>query len=474
MLTPESVDLLGPTPDAGGLRADRRTSLLKGLWTFGWPVVVPAGLFVLAVAIYACMVGGVLFAIGMFTLAFIIVTVLLLAILFWIYSRLRALEASDEPDNTMPDRAVLSATMALENDGDQNHLFGISVMKPGWLRGLTLRLAYWVIAQLAATQFRPGFLGGIGTIHFARWILLPGTDKLLFLSNYGGSWETIWRTSSPRPARPHRCLENTYGFPRTENLFLEGASDGDRFKRWARRQQRPTLFWYSAYPNNTTARIRIGAAIRQGLASASTEDEAADWLSLLGSRVRSADTVQSPQVQSLMFGGMGNLADATCLILRLPDNVAKARSWLAAIAPEISFGDQRPSEYARILSSCSGLQRLGLSQARHWRNSDRLQQGMSDARRPACPGRHSEDSPAHWWWGHGENQPTRRIIYAGAHGRPPKLHAEIDRQCARLREAGGDDPSHCPEVTLGRGRQSRRSALWMGFRSRSYAESRDG
>src|SRR5436190_7773289 len=266
----------------------------------------------------------------------------------------------------MPERAVLSASIALENDGGQNHLFGISVMKPGWLRGLTLRLAYWVIAQLAATQFRPGFLGGIGTIHFARWILLPGTDKLLFLSNYGGSWESYLEDFITKASNGLTGVwSNTYGFPRTENLFLEGAKDGDRFKRWARRQRRPTLFWYSAYPNNTTARIRIGAAIRQGLASASTEDEAADWLSLLGSRVRSADTVQSPQVQSLMFGGMGNLADATCLILRLPDNVAKARSWLAAIAPEISFGDQRPSESARILSfTCSGLPRLGLSQAR--------------------------------------------------------------------------------------------------------------
>ena len=67
---------------------------------------------------------------------------------------------------------------------------GVSVMKPGPLRGLTLRIAFWVIQQMAAKRFRPGFLGEIGTIHFARWVRLPKTNKLLFFSNYGGSWQS--------------------------------------------------------------------------------------------------------------------------------------------------------------------------------------------------------------------------------------------------------------------------------------------
>ena len=44
---------------------------------------------------------------------------------------------------------------------------------------------------------------------------------------------------------------NTVGFAKTEKLFQKGATDGDRLKRWTRRQQQPSLFWYSAYPTLT-------------------------------------------------------------------------------------------------------------------------------------------------------------------------------------------------------------------------------
>ena len=101
------------------------------------------------------------------------------------------------------------------------------------------------------------------------------TRDLLFLSNYGGSWESYLEDFI---TKAHTGLtgiwSNTVGFPRTTNLFQDGATDGERFKRWARRQQVPTGFWYSAYPDLTTANIRTNAAIRQGLAAAMTEDEA--------------------------------------------------------------------------------------------------------------------------------------------------------------------------------------------------------
>lgn len=114
-------------------------------------------------------------------------------------------------------------------------------MQAGLLRGLTLRIAFWVIGQMATKRFRPGFLGDISTIHYARWLRLPKTNKLLFFSNYGGSWESyledfITKASGGLTA----AWSNTVGFPRTENLFFKGAVDGDRFKRWARRQQQPT------------------------------------------------------------------------------------------------------------------------------------------------------------------------------------------------------------------------------------------
>src|SRR2546427_1265670 len=164
------------------------------------------------------------------------------------YAWFRHKERMDVPDDRDPSAQVVGEIMERENKCAQNHLAAVFTMKSGWLRRLTLRLALWVVA-LAPYRSRPGFLSNIGTIHFARWILLPGTDKLLFFSNYTGSWESYLEDFI---LRAHEGLtgiwSNTQGFPRTKNLVQDGAKDGDRFKRWARRQQHPTRFWYAAYP----------------------------------------------------------------------------------------------------------------------------------------------------------------------------------------------------------------------------------
>ncbi len=96
-----------------------------------------------------------------------------------------------------------------------------------------------------------------------------------FLSNYDGSWESYLEDFI---ARLHAGLSaiwsNTRDFPTTINLVEKGAEDGERFKRWARRHQSPTLCWYSAYPELKTNRIRTNAAIRHGFAGATTEEAA--------------------------------------------------------------------------------------------------------------------------------------------------------------------------------------------------------
>src|SRR5882672_700613 len=102
------------------------------------------------------------------------------------YLRLRRKEEDDVPDTRDPSATAVGEIMARENRCAQNHLTAVSTMKPGMLRRLVLRIVLWFIG-VSTRYFRPGTLQGIGTIHFARWILLPGTDKLLFFSNYGGS-----------------------------------------------------------------------------------------------------------------------------------------------------------------------------------------------------------------------------------------------------------------------------------------------
>src|SRR4029450_11388113 len=83
----------------------------------------------------------------------------------------------------------VGAIVERENRSAQNPLAAVSTMKPGMLRRLALRIVFWSIG-VSSRYYRPGTLQGIGTIHFARWILVPGTNKLLFFSNYCGSWES--------------------------------------------------------------------------------------------------------------------------------------------------------------------------------------------------------------------------------------------------------------------------------------------
>jgi len=57
----------------------------------------------------------------------------------------------------------------------------------GKFRMRTLKGVLWIINRLAKTSFIKGNLGGIPTIHFARWLLIDDDRRLLFFSNYDGS-----------------------------------------------------------------------------------------------------------------------------------------------------------------------------------------------------------------------------------------------------------------------------------------------
>lgn len=317
---------------------------------------------------------------------------------------LRRREKSDQPDDSVPNQDVLSEAVANEDSQSTvyNHLTGVSRMKPGKLRALTLRLAFWVIGQFAARNFKPGHLGDLGTIHFARWARLPGTDKLLFFSNYGGSWESYLEDFITKAASGLTSVwSNTAGYPRTRFLFFDGATDGDRFKRWARRQQIPTRFWYAANPSVSTARIRTNAAIRNGLARVATHDEAQAWLALLGSRARPQSEIERIDVQTVMFGGLPNYPSSACVMFRLPAGGSESRAWLREISGEINFGpDPTPGQVNQIALTASGLEKLGLTKTELEQFSLPFRQGM--ASRQGILSDTGDDDPDRWEWGHGD------------------------------------------------------------------------
>jgi deferrochelatase/peroxidase EfeB len=274
-------------------------------------------------------------------------------------------------------------------------------MKPGMLRRFTLRFAFWVVGQLATRFFLPGHLGSLGTINFARWVTVPKTGDLLFMSNYGGSWESYLEDFI---TKAHAGLtgiwSNTVGYPKTSNLFEEGATDGERFKHWARRQQIPTAFWYSAYPASTTSNIRTNALIRQGLGAAMTEDEARSWLTLFGSEVRPVSALEANEIQSLVFGGLGFMNEGMALLFGLSDDHAKSKSWLAELLPQIRFSDGRTWPDATVLGlAASALPKLGLPDDSMATFPAAFVDGMAAPWRARALGDVGTSAPTEWDWG---------------------------------------------------------------------------
>jgi hypothetical protein len=140
----------------------------------------------------------------------------------------------------------------------------------------------FAVRTLAKMLYVHGKLGPIDTIHCARWVRIDKGDRLLFFSNYDGSWESylgefvdklsLWLTA---------VWSNTHEFPTTTNLFRDGARDEEWFKRWTRKNQLYTHVWYAAYPNTSVQNVNESAALREGLHKNLTDQELRAWLRLL-------------------------------------------------------------------------------------------------------------------------------------------------------------------------------------------------
>jgi deferrochelatase/peroxidase EfeB len=328
---------------------------------------------------------------------------LILAAAAFTYLRLRAQEKTDWCDPRQLSPELLAEMRKRENHGAQNHMVSVTVRKPGWVRWFTIRLIFSVIGLLARKVYRPGFLGGISTIHAARWITVPGTRNLVFFSNFGGSWESYLEDFI---TRAHDGLtgvwSNSIGFPRAKNLFQEGATDGERFKRYARHSMLPTRFWYSAYPDLVTDHVRCNAALRRGLASALTNDEAEQWLALFGSGARPDSKLETSQIQSLVFGGLGFMKDGTVLLYDLPDDRMRAREFVAGLYPNVGFGDGRKLRHKAIVTVALGarsLEKLGLPDECIRGFAPAFLEGMSIEGRNRILGDIGKNAPENWEWG---------------------------------------------------------------------------
>jgi hypothetical protein len=195
---------------------------------------------------------------------------------------LRGHEVHDVPQPQSDlDPALVKRLEITEDRGVQNHLASLTTVKPGLFRRLTLRVVLWG-ANLAARTSIQGTLAGIPSIHFAHWALVDDGRRLLFLSNFDGSWESYLDDFIDRASFGLTAIwTNTVGFPKTQFLVGRGARDGVAFKAFARSQQAPTRVWYSAYPSLTVQQVDRNSSIRAGLAATpATPAALTAWLRL--------------------------------------------------------------------------------------------------------------------------------------------------------------------------------------------------
>lgn len=151
--------------------------------------------------------------------------------------------------------------------GRQSHMISLTEIRaPTWWHGGWLRLKLWLINQLADVYFTDGRLGGADGIKFGHWRLLDRGRRLLFVSNYDGSfggyldefirgaWQgvnLVWGGTELRPRAPARADQPGVAarrpFPPVRSFILYGCKYEQAFKAYARTSMLPHLYRFEAY-----------------------------------------------------------------------------------------------------------------------------------------------------------------------------------------------------------------------------------
>jgi len=202
------------------------------------------------------------------------VLLLLLPFLLIWYIVLRIHETKDNAAPIPPPLPIDPRLFGKEDYWVQNHLTTLVEVKPGAFRLYTLKVVLWLIDLLAKTVFITGQLGGIPTIHFARWLFMDNNRRLLFFSNYDGSWASYLGDFVDKANYGLTMVwSNTDRFPPTTNLAFGGAQHIEAFKQWSREHNVYAAVWYSAYPQETLRNLKNDVLIRDGITDTTLSEE---------------------------------------------------------------------------------------------------------------------------------------------------------------------------------------------------------
>lgn len=220
--------------------------------------------------------------IGMFLLV-LLASPLLIAIAPFYLFHLRRLENTDPELYITVDQTYFEKLALAEDHDVTNQYSAVGSLKPGLVRLATLIGVLAVLNYATRHIVRPGRLGRVRTIHFARWVFIGGTERLGFFSNYDGSAESYMDDFINKTGFGLNVFSsNGIGYPRTHWLVLDGCADERKFKEFQRRHSLPTQVWYKAYPGLTAVDLERNTRIRRGLESSTmSEQEAREWVALL-------------------------------------------------------------------------------------------------------------------------------------------------------------------------------------------------
>ncbi len=152
--------------------------------------------------------------------------------------------------------------------GRQSHMISLTeIRRPVWLHRAGLKLSLWLVNQLADVYFTQGRLGNADGIKFGHWRIVGNGRRLLFCSNYDGSFggyldefirgasqgaNLIWGRTELLKRRAAfdkqpEVAQRRIRFPKVRLLFFGGCKSEQSFKAYARASMLPHLYRFEAY-----------------------------------------------------------------------------------------------------------------------------------------------------------------------------------------------------------------------------------
>jgi hypothetical protein len=225
---------------------------------------------------------NLLHMIGFPLLGLLLSPLLLVAAPFYIVA-LRRLEKSDPVVCPTADQTHSENLSRFEDHDVTNQFSAMGSLKPGLVRLLTTAGVLKTVNYGARHITRPGRLGRIRSIHFARWVFVAGRERMIFCSNYDGSVESYMDDFINKTGFGlNASFSNGIGYPRTNWLVRDGCIDERNYKEYLRRHTLPSQVWYKAYPGLSAVDLERNTRIRQGLEMSSmTDEQAREWVALL-------------------------------------------------------------------------------------------------------------------------------------------------------------------------------------------------